>query len=104
MGRRKKIASQICKGEPPYRHPKGGSHAHSEPCIFNDIGPVTATATVIMSIEWHKSFKKGGKRKTAIKNTACGHCKKTIRHACRCMDIKICDSAGQPQDACPKKK
>lgn len=95
---KKKIPSAICAGQEPYEHPRGGFHAHSEPCILDSIGPVTPRAKMIMAIEWHQA---GNPKPRA---DACKNCEKVLAHACQCMDIELCNGDGTgTRSACPPK-
>jgi hypothetical protein len=92
-GKKADEPSKVCGGGHEYPPAGAPTHLHSEARILE--GVVAAPGmrpNVTFSIDWRNS--------EGQHNIPCPHCEKLIKHACKCMDIYLCDDSGEPQNQC----
>jgi hypothetical protein len=94
-------ASVMCK-PPEYKHAKGGSGAHAEAKIMNELtelgGGSIAGGSVLLNVDWRYRLPSTGKHYKS--GMPCPTCYRMLCHASKNCGVKIflCDKDGKPQE------
>jgi hypothetical protein len=85
-------SKNVCPGK-PFKY-KGRHQFHSEAKILENVPVGPPRPTVRFGINWLTN-KKGAKP-----TDPCKACQRLMKHACKCMDIEVCNDKNKPESQC----